>query len=833
MNKIQFAVSAKTARLIGRENISDVDGAIIELIKNSYDADATCVLVLFNIPFPHIPKSISYELSSTVFSKDEISQLMLYYSDNGKELKKLDNLSAEQESKLGDFLYSKNAITIVDNGQGMDEKILRTAWMNIGTNDKEENRVSVGGRVKTGAKGIGRFALDKLSKTTTVLTKNNNDILKRWSINWEQFETASLLDEVTATIDDCDGTFSDYVSNIARDNFKAINNYDWDTGTIIRLSPTREVWSEQYFSKVNRNLKSLFPSTNNSQFDIYITNVFYPKHSFTNERFSLNESEFDYKIIGSFDGDDKISISISRNEIDTRKLKINRTIDETEYSFLLNEFWNRDAFKQSPYIRSDFSKTVNYSFSANALTKIDTAVLQSVGAFSVELYFIKNAPSTIEIVKPVISTRRKNLLNNFSGIKLYRDGFKVRPYGEQDGPSFDWLSLGLRAQKSPASVSHPNGSWRVRSNQIIGEVRITKDGNPNLMDKANREGLAINDSYHAFVSLIDKIIETFEADRQYVFKEYSQWIKSKENEVSKTSNIVEEAKKKTNSTEGTTPSPVQKANDENDKNFSKEDYERAVLALEQEREQQERATKTMMLYSSAGVMTNTFSHEISRITTQAGSRMQHLRYAVKKSIGEEYNGNKLFNPYPIIDQVEAVDKLLENWLDVIMAGTSDDVFSKRNVNIYSSIREILATWQPLLEKKLISVTPIELNGKEDDCVCTIAEIDLRIIMNNFLLNSSEFLEQATVPERKISISITDERNRLIIILENNGPPLDSIYSNNPDKIFDAGVSSKVTEKGKGSGIGLWIARTLILNNSGEIHSVQKNDGFALKISLPK
>ena len=35
MEKIQFAVSAKTARLIGRENISDVDGAVVELIKNA------------------------------------------------------------------------------------------------------------------------------------------------------------------------------------------------------------------------------------------------------------------------------------------------------------------------------------------------------------------------------------------------------------------------------------------------------------------------------------------------------------------------------------------------------------------------------------------------------------------------------------------------------------------------------------------------------------------------------------------------------------------------------------------------------------------------------
>ena len=49
MAKIQFKISAKAARLIGRENITGVDGAIIELVKNAYDADAECVYLQYNI----------------------------------------------------------------------------------------------------------------------------------------------------------------------------------------------------------------------------------------------------------------------------------------------------------------------------------------------------------------------------------------------------------------------------------------------------------------------------------------------------------------------------------------------------------------------------------------------------------------------------------------------------------------------------------------------------------------------------------------------------------------------------------------------------------------
>lgn len=49
MARIPFNVSAKTARLIGRENVSNLEGALIELIKNTYDADAKNVLFIMKV----------------------------------------------------------------------------------------------------------------------------------------------------------------------------------------------------------------------------------------------------------------------------------------------------------------------------------------------------------------------------------------------------------------------------------------------------------------------------------------------------------------------------------------------------------------------------------------------------------------------------------------------------------------------------------------------------------------------------------------------------------------------------------------------------------------
>ena len=103
--KIPFAISARTARLIGMENFANAEGAVVELVKNAYDADAdTCIVVA-------------------------------------------DIRENRSESKL----------FIIDNGSGMTDDVIIKHWMTIGTDDKLINtRSSKKKRIKSGAKGIGQ-----------------------------------------------------------------------------------------------------------------------------------------------------------------------------------------------------------------------------------------------------------------------------------------------------------------------------------------------------------------------------------------------------------------------------------------------------------------------------------------------------------------------------------------------------------------------------------------------------------------------------------------------------------------------------------------------------
>ena len=79
MAKIQFKISAKAARLIGRENITGVDGAIIELVKNAYDADAECVYLQYNIKYPYLAQSFGYEQIISDLSEEELAVFSKLY----------------------------------------------------------------------------------------------------------------------------------------------------------------------------------------------------------------------------------------------------------------------------------------------------------------------------------------------------------------------------------------------------------------------------------------------------------------------------------------------------------------------------------------------------------------------------------------------------------------------------------------------------------------------------------------------------------------------------------------------------------------------------------
>lgn len=143
------------------------------------------------------------------------------------------------------------------------------------------------------------------------------------------------------------------------------------------------------------------------------------------------------------------------------------------------------------------------------------------------------------------------------------------------------------------------------------------------------------------------------------------------------------------------------------------------------------------------------------------------------------------------------------------------------------IDEIIDNWTPLMKKKHITIEKEVPN----DIYINIKKIELYSIINNFFLNSADFLKNTKSKEKIISIKIVKNNKigNIEIYLENNGPKLDEKYKDNPDRIFEPGETTKGEN---GTGLGLWIMKEMITSNSGSISVMNKEDGFGLKINIP-
>src|SRR5699024_2947181 len=111
--------------------------------------------------------------------------------------------------------------------------------------------------------------------------------------------------------------------------------------------------------------------------------------------------------------------------------------------------------------------------------------------------------------------------------KLYRDHFRVRPYGEYGDNDFDWLELAARLRRSPAGLGHKTGNWRVAPEQMIGIVDISRE-NTNLDDAANRNGIQEGKGFDQLKRILLSVITEFERDRQYIGRKLAAYKKKQD-----------------------------------------------------------------------------------------------------------------------------------------------------------------------------------------------------------------------------------------------------------------------------------------------------------------
>lgn len=759
MAKIPFNVQAYTARLIGRENVSTLNGAILELVKNTYDADASICIIYFD--------SNSYDLY------------------------------------------------LIDNGDGMTKDIIINNWMTIGKSTKKKKYLSKSGRIQTGAKGIGRFALDRIADKCEMLTIHE-DARLLWKVDWRDFDFDGNITQVTADLEESNIKVEQFIKGISNDEVKEfIEQKISNTGTLFKLSLLRDVWDESRIESIKKNLRTLIPAEISNIFKIY---VFDNISNFCEAEVLVNQDDYDYDYKINFESkDDIINIEILRNEFDFKER--------------FDEIIKNAGFRDEDILYFQ-GKPILYKLKVEDLlpTKKDF-VYPKVGNYSGVFYFSKKTSTKKDAEKYFYKSSAYNFDESFGGIKIYRDSFRVRPYGEVKSSSYDWLLLSNRKTKSPAGISHPSGAWKVSADQLTGSLFISRT-NISLPDQANREGIVETNEFVLLKEILKSIISLFEKDRQYVFR----LLNAYHEKLTKSARLQEEIRKKAEE-------DLEKSKNENkiktdsnndlildDLELNKVNAVDAQIVIDEKDEQikfLEDENKLLRALATTGIVTNTYIHEFKAKTHELNMKIINAKEAI------EFDSN-MDEALENIKKADEIRQSFSSWFSITIDSIRRDKRRRKVMLLAETLHRLSLIWENVLSTKNIN---IKIICEDNNINLKGFPFEIETILSNLITNSvSSFDSTFHEGEKEITIKLYYEDKYVVFEYTDNGNGLTGVYKNNPDKILEQFETNKRDQNGEadGTGMGMWIVNNIVKDYGGEIdlskNKVIKN-GFWVKIKL--
>nr|WP_319396349.1 ATP-binding protein [uncultured Desulfobacter sp.] len=407
---------------IGRDLIKDEHAAIVELVKNAYDADSNDVVIHFKV------------------------------SQN----------------------RNKFQIIVTDHGHGMTRNDVINNWLVPSTTDKVIRRKK-SNRTMQGRKGIGRWSAAILGNDLYLKTVTPKGEKTEVLVQWSDFEKAKYLEDVPILVETTDTTERH--------------------GTVLTIDCSIEkikLWTGEKDSGVNK-------------LEFELAKLVSPVGTFGRDK--KIEDEFTIKTIYENLFDDK-SRNISKN-IESIPL-----IDSFDYR-IKGEI-KKSGLGMSVYSTQKIKNSVDEEipFEIKGGTKCGTI------EFDIRVYD-RDADAIDELITRGSGLRRpdgslfgkreaRNLLNEYNGIGVYRNGFRIRPLGD---PEYDWLILNKRRVQNP--------SMKIGSDQVIGYIHIQSEEESGLEEKSARDGLKENEAFQALQKIITEyvLIELEQRRFEYRYRE--------------------------------------------------------------------------------------------------------------------------------------------------------------------------------------------------------------------------------------------------------------------------------------------------------------------------
>ena len=715
-----FEPTGRLIMSIGRDLIKDLPAALVELVKNSYDADSSYV-------------KISY-------IKDE------------KELK----------------------IIVEDDGHGMTKDAVLNTWMVPSTDYKLKNKKSPGGRVYQGRKGIGRYAVSLLGNKLELITVKDGIETSAY-FDWNEFNSDKKLSEIPITI---------------------------------KVHETTE----------NSGTKLVIINENNNQLVDEISEIASQKVEKELSKLLSNVKKF------------KIIVDYKNFYSDDKKNK-HKEISQLEF----NDAWH---YKLSGKVDSDFNYELKYSnFYSKEETifkgRFEEELLNhsvSCGDISIDYRVYDKDPSGIEVIMNFVNgnqnsslskTEIKNMLIDKSGISIFRNDFRIRPYGDK---GFDWLNLDSKRVQNP--------SMSIGSEQISGKIGIESEEVSGLKEKSARDGLYENSNFHTLQRIADLCLNLLERERfKYRQKVTKKKIKAIDKlfDFSHVNQKMEKAVKKAYIN-------LIKSPDKTDEHFEvlNQEITKEIKNLEKEKEIEFIEIKeTIAMYqkhTTLGNMISVVLHEgrkpLSWYTSKLPIIKEYLNNLYKSEELEEIDYNKLSSHIEKLTEEAMRMSNLFNRLDPLATNKRG---KSKKIKISKQINEVIQLFEGIAKEKDVEISYNNI----DDLYINSIEEDIYMALANIVENALFWVEFSPESKKSIKIMTYGDDDKVYIEILDNGIGI-SKEDLKDDILFSPGYSGKRrVSNDSGTGLGLAIAGEAIQRNKGKLEVIESIKGACFRIILKR
>jgi signal transduction histidine kinase len=335
------------------------------------------------------------------------------------------------------------SLIVEDDGCGMSRDQLIQGFMRLSTSMKRHQPQSTRfGRIRAGRKGIGRFAAQRLGTRLVVLTQTEHeDVAWKLTVDWNRLtsDSALLLNSVP----------------IERSEKKRA------CGTTLRIEGLREAWSEFQIRRTFRNTLDLF-------------------HGDVAARRAGRDPGFEAEFWKSENGQQVLVASERQVVSEFALAHVTAIVESTgiaKWQIASSKLGLNDSgtlFDEKTHREQVFPE------------------LTAVASLSAQ-YFIWESG----LVPASERAALRELADMRGGIRLYRNGFRVAPYGE---PGDDWLKLDFESRRRGVLVPIANINW-------FGEVTVVDPvEHPRFEELSSREGLLREPAFDELVEFARKCL---------------------------------------------------------------------------------------------------------------------------------------------------------------------------------------------------------------------------------------------------------------------------------------------------------------------------------------